>query len=194
MASSQSPLSSLSKMILQSCTKSIWFLQINMFHSSLQPQGWIISHRICCWSSAAKKLPLRIKPLLSVESFISCSVCLHLWSLRILWFRCQSWDGSQKGLIHWAIIQKPAQKQCWALDCVHSGLCKLLHSHISDPLPHRLICVILATDWTTHSTGQPLTQLCVQASSELTVRSLSFPLKLFVTQLLHVFIDIRGGP
>lgn len=73
--------------------------------------------------------PLWIKLLLSIYNFISCYVCLHLASLKILWFHCQHQNRSQRDLIHWATIQKTAWNSVGPWTAFTVAICKLLHTN-----------------------------------------------------------------
>lgn len=160
------------------------------FHSRLQPQGWIISHHICCQcSSAAKKLPLRIKPLLSVYSFISCSVCLHLRSLKSLVISLPELRREPKGFNALSNHSESSPETVLSF-----GLC----SH----WPSAGCCTARTESLCATDTAANLCDAgrrsncsfhCHKSSSVVTICPFSDPLKLFVIQLLHVFIDIHWG-
>lgn len=120
----QMPLSSISVhqwWLKRDYKRSSWFHQINIFHSRLEPQGWIINHHICCWlrplptTSLYRLNHLCLFTISSVAMFICVSELKNL--VNLLPAPRRQPKGSNTLSSH----SKNSLKQCWALDCVHSG-------------------------------------------------------------------------
>lgn len=120
----QMPLSSISVYMIwlqQGCKKSIWFHQINTFHSRLRPKGWIINHHICCWVPllpTTRLYGLNHFCLFTISS-VAMFVCIS--ELKNLVNLLPAPRQEPKGFNTLSSHSKISLKQCWALDCVHSG-------------------------------------------------------------------------
>lgn len=115
--------------------KTIWWYFINTFHSKNPPPpshwGWIINHYICC------RVPPFCQRLASTDETTFClfTVSLVAMFVRILQpkkispFSCQLRDRRQKGFNTLSSHSRNSLKQCWALDCVHSGHLRAAAAH-----------------------------------------------------------------
>lgn len=101
--------------------KSMWLHQINTFHSRLKHEGWIINQHICCW---VPLLPTSCLYGLNhfclfTISLVAMFVCIS--ELKNLVILLPAPRQEPKGFNILSSHSKNSLKQCWALDCVHSG-------------------------------------------------------------------------
>lgn len=94
-------------------------------------RGWIINHHICC------RVPPFCQRPASTDETTFCLFTVSLVAMfvrisqpkKISPFSCQLRDGRQKGFNTLSSHSRNSLKQCWALDCVHSGHLRAAAAH-----------------------------------------------------------------